>query len=186
MPARSSLLAVVLTAALGVGAYAPTLALAEPGSSDQARTDRLVEVMVELTMIENKLTENKEKALESAKVVAEQARMHTFLLSEMGKIEPKTGAIVARIQEMEPLLLAAQEGSPEHHDLILEASMLMAQLETIEKRTLQEPAVQKAVAAFDDLVFNELGEVVPELKPLVDRRRELLAERARIQEPPSE
>jgi len=180
---RSSIFPALTAAVLGLGLYAPTFALAEPGPSDKDRTERLMEVVVELTMIENKLTENKDKALASPKVVAEQARVQEFLLSEMGKIEPKTGSIVARIREIDPLVQAAQEGTPEHHDLILEASILMAQLETIEQRTLQEPAVKAAVAAFDEVVYEAIGEVQPEFAPLVERRRELLNKRDRLEKP---
>ncbi|TVQ94947.1 MAG: hypothetical protein EA397_00395 [Deltaproteobacteria bacterium] len=154
---------------------AQTPALAEPSGDDPAALDAVMQSHVELTMIEKKLNENAEKALARPKVATEQARIQEWMLSEMRKIEPRTQELIDTLQGLEPKILAANEGTDEHRDLMTQAVFTMNQLQMVEERIKQTPEFKAEEAKMMELIYAELGEMDPELKALVDRRAELKA-----------
>ena len=150
--------------------------LAQPKAQPGPRGGMPPEVM-EMMQKQARIMAVQKQALNDPALQAEQKKLQAFIEAEIVKAEPKQKKNLARMHTLETELKAAAKAkdNARGQKLMAEAQELVKQLDPIMRKTMQKPAVEKKLKAFEKKVEKKMAEIDPEVPKLIKEMEAAMA-----------
>lgn len=165
----------VLAAAAAAGlAFAGPAAAQEGGGEEDASRQ---EVMRELQQLNQRLNGIRQEALQDSAIRSERDRLESLIRERMRGLGDATAGNVARMGSLQDSLASArQEGdSARARELTTELRRLQQSLQSAQQEVMQQPEVAARVDSFRTHLIEEMREVDPETRQLMERADSLLS-----------
>lgn len=165
----------VLAAAAAVGlAFAGPAAAQEGGGEEDASRQ---EVMRELQQVNQRLNGIRQEALQDSAIRSERDRLESLIRERMRGLGEGTAGDVARMGSLQDSLASARQGgdSARARELTAELRRLQQSLQSAQQKVMQQPEVAARVDSFRTHLIEEMREVDPETRQLMQRADSLLS-----------